>query len=74
MPLTLLQVQTSLTLWQAAYDAVSKGKTFSMNGRTLTRADADECWTQITRLSSMEAKLETQAANRSTLNAKVARF
>lgn len=62
MALSLTQVQTSLSAWQTAYDAVSKGSSFSMNGRTLTRTDADLCWSQIARLQRMENRLLQQAS------------
>ena len=62
MALTLTAVQTMLSNWEAAYNAVSKGSSYSMNGRTLTRADADVCWNQIVRLQRQENQLRRQAA------------
>ncbi len=44
------QARQSLVNWQQAYDRVSKGLTFQMNGRTLTRADAADCAAEIQRL------------------------
>lgn len=68
MAMSLAQVQASLALWESAYDAVSKGSTFSMNGRTLTRVDADVCWNQITRLTRLENQLlHKQQTGRSSL-------
>lgn len=74
MPMSLGQVQTSLALWQTAYDAVSKGQTFSMNGRSLTRSDADMCWLQITRLSRMENRLLSAGAGANNTRHSLAKF
>lgn len=72
--MTLTEVGEQLTAWKAAYLAVSKGQTFSMNGRSLTRSDADACWAQIVRLERLENRLRGEAAGRGGLGASVARF
>lgn len=62
MAITLSQVQDSLALWWAAYNAVTNGQTFSMRGRTLTQVDAEVCWANIQRLERKEARLMATAA------------
>lgn len=47
MPLTSLQAQTALDAWIAADLAVSKGQSYSMNGRSLTMSNAREIREQI---------------------------
>lgn len=38
--ITLQQAETQLAAWLAADEAVSKGQSYSLGGRTVTRADA----------------------------------
>ncbi|HUX58131.1 MAG TPA: DUF6148 family protein [Bacteroidales bacterium] len=38
--ITLAQAQAKLTLWMAADDAVATGQSYSIAGRSLSRADA----------------------------------
>lgn len=38
--LTLSQAEAKLALWMAADDAVATGQSYSISGRSLTRADA----------------------------------
>lgn len=47
MTLTLTQAQTALDAWIAADLAVAKGQSYSMNGRSLTLANAKEIREQI---------------------------
>lgn len=47
MALTLTQAQTALDAWIAADLAVAKGQSYSMNGRSLTLANAKEIREQI---------------------------
>lgn len=47
MALTATEAQTHLDAWLAANKAVAKGKTYSMNGRSLTLADVTEIQQQI---------------------------
>lgn len=50
------QVQAAALNWYNAYVAVSSGQTFSMNGRTLTRADADTCYNNWQRMEKLDQK------------------
>lgn len=59
--ITLAQAQTQLDLWIAADTAVATGQSYTIGGRSLTRADAAEIrnniifWdSQVQRLSSSE--------------------
>ena len=47
MALTVTQAQTALDAWIAADLSVAKGQSYSMNGRTLTLANAKEIREQI---------------------------
>ena len=47
MALTSIQAQTALDAWIAADLAVAKGQSYSMNGRSLTLANAKEIREQI---------------------------
>ncbi len=47
MALTLTQAQTALDAWIAADLAVAKGQSYTMNGRSLTLANANEIREQI---------------------------
>ena len=40
--ITLAQAQAKLDLWMAADDAVASGQSYSISGRSLTRANAKE--------------------------------
>lgn len=46
--ITLEQAQTKLTLWLEADDLVATGQGYSIEGRSLTRADAEEIRENIT--------------------------
>lgn len=72
--MTLTDVQTQLTAWEAALLAVSKGQTASMGGRSLTRANLPEIRATITWLERKEKALLNKADGRSGLGASVARF
>lgn len=72
--MTLTEIEELLAAWKLAYEAVSRGETASMNGRSLTRADADTCWAQIVRLERMSNRARGQAAGRGALGVSVARF
>ena len=72
--MTLVEIQTNLAEWKAAYSAVAKGQVFSMNGRTLTRVDADTIRNQIVWLERQEKQKQNEAAGRGPLGASVARF
>lgn len=55
--MTLAIAQAQLTLWIAASTALAGGRSFSMNGRTLTREDATQVREMITYWSGIEAQL-----------------
>ena len=40
--ITLEQAEAKLTAWMSADDAVASGQSYSISGRSLTRADASE--------------------------------
>jgi len=62
MALTLAETTELLDAYKAAYLAVSHGSSYNMNGRTLTRTDAEVCQQQIASLTRQENALRTQAA------------
>lgn len=45
--ITLAQAEAKLTLWMDANDAVARNQSFSVGGRTLTRANLSEILRQI---------------------------
>lgn len=45
--ITLAQAQAKLDQWMAADDALSRSQSYSIDGRTLTRADAGEVQSRI---------------------------
>jgi len=69
--ITLATVQTNLALWLAADAALATGQMFSMNGRSLTRTDAEEVRKQINFWSGQEARLERGARNSGKDNSRV---
>jgi len=62
--ITLAQAQTQLQLWLDADAAVSKSQSYSIAGRSLSRADAGEITRKIDYWSVKVTKLETAAAGR----------
>ena len=46
--ITQTQAETNLSAWLAASEAVASGQSYSIAGRTLTRADADQVQSMIT--------------------------
>lgn len=62
MALTLTQAQTALDAWIAADLAVAKGQSYTMNGRSLTLANAKEIREQIQywerRVSAFEQSIQ----------------
>jgi len=45
--ITLAQAEAKLTLWMAANDAIATGQSYSIAGRSLSRANLDEVQRQI---------------------------
>ena len=74
MPLTLSDAQTQLTAWLAADAAVATGQSYTINGRSLTRADAAMITDKIQYWSSVEAKLQRIANGQSGVGVSHARF
>lgn len=62
--MTLEQVEASLALWIAALDAVSRNRSYTIEGRQLTRADAKECRETIDWLQRKKSELLDAAAGR----------
>lgn len=62
MSITLTQAQTALDAWIAADLAVAKGQSYTMNGRSLTLANAKEIREQIQywerRVSAFEQNIQ----------------
>ena len=62
MSITLTQAQTALDAWIAADLAVAKGQSYTMNGRSLTLANAKEIREQIQywerRVSAFEQSIQ----------------
>lgn len=63
MSMTLTQAQTALDAWIAADLAVAKGQSYTMNGRSLTLANAKEIREQIQywerRVSAFEQTIQS---------------
>ncbi len=55
--ITLAQAQAKLTLWMAADDAVANGQSYSIAGRTLTRANSAEIMKNINYWNGMVKEL-----------------
>lgn len=63
--ITRSQVQAAALAWYNAYVAVSNGQSYSMNGRTLTRADAESCyanWQRMEKLDQKHQRLEDRSS------------
>lgn len=64
--ITRSQIQTDAATWHAAWVATAAGQSFSMNGRTLTRADADTCYRQWQRMEKLDQKYQRNEDGGST--------
>jgi hypothetical protein len=62
--ITLAQAQAKLTLWLAADDAVSKNQQYTINNRTLSRANAKEIRDNITFWDNRVSLLSRRDARR----------
>lgn len=71
---TLTEVRTELTAWYAARAAIANGQSFSMNGRSLSRANLPDINANIAMLERKEKSLQNAAAGRSPFGASLARF
>ena len=65
---------THLTTWLAANLAVSKGQSYTIGDRTLTRAHVAEIRNEIGYWSKLEAQLTATAAGESTTRYSTAKF
>lgn len=76
--ITLARAQSELALWLDASTALSKGQTFALNGRSLTRSDASEVRKMINYWSRQEATLlarqQGATRDRSRMNPGLAKF
>lgn len=55
--ITLAQAEAKLTLWMDAEDRVASGQSYTINGRSLTRANLKEIRETITYWNSMVQRL-----------------
>jgi hypothetical protein len=60
--ITLAQAEEKLALWMAADEAVSRGQSYSIAGRNLSRTDAAEIQNRIT---FWDAKVKSMTASAS---------
>lgn len=74
MPISLSQAQTALQNWIEADAAVSKGQSYSIAGRSLSRVNAEEIRAQIDYWSRIEAQLLRVANGKSRVSVQLARF
>lgn len=75
MALTLTTAQSQLDAWVAASAAVATaGQSYTINGRTLTRANANEIRQMIDYWSTKVSQLEEKAAGRSRVAVPRLRF
>lgn len=63
--ITQAQAEAKLALWMAADDAVAKGQSYSIAGRTLTRANSAEIMKNITYWNGMVKELDDGGGNAS---------
>ena len=70
--ITLTQAQAKLDLWMEAEEAVARNQSYSINGRSLTRADAGEITEKIKFWESKVVNLQRGAAGRSRVRYGVA--
>jgi hypothetical protein len=74
MPISLPQAQAALASWIAADAAVSSNQTYTIDGRTVSRADAEAITEKINYWSRVEAGLLRQADGYSSVSVKLANF
>jgi len=74
MPITKTQATTQLGLWLDADAAVATGQSYSINGRTLTRANAKEITDKIQYWSRVESQLTRIANGETGTSVSLARF
>lgn len=74
MAISLAQATAQLQLWIDADASTATGQSYTINGRTLTRANATEITTKIQYWSSVESQLQRVANGKSGMNVSLARF
>lgn len=74
MALTLTQAQAALERWVLADEAVSKGQSYTIGDRTLTRAHVSEIRNQIEFWSKQEAELQRIANGGQPISVSLANF
>lgn len=62
--MTLAEAETALAAWDAALVAASRNQSYSIEGRSLTRADVDEIRQTIDWLEARIARLRRAATGR----------
>ena len=65
--MTLAEAETQLAAWEAALAALTKGQSYSIAGRALTRVDIAECRNTIDWLEAKIAGLQVVAGVRRTV-------
>ncbi|MEX3008996.1 DUF6148 family protein [Hoeflea sp. TYP-13] len=71
--ITLADAQAQLAVWLAASTAVASNQSYSINGRSMTRADAGEIREQIDYWQGWVTKLDTANSGRRRVRYGVAR-
>lgn len=74
MAISLSQATAQLALWLDADAATATGQSYTINGRSLTRANATEITDKIQYWSKVEASLQRVANGESKVGVSVARF
>ncbi len=74
MAITLTQATTHLDAWVSADTAISKGQSYTIGDRTLTRVHASEVRNQIQYWSKVEATLQRVANGQSGTGVSLAKF
>lgn len=74
MPITEQQASDQLQLWISADAAVASGQSYTINGRTLSRANADEITDKIQYWSKVEASLQRINSGQPAIGVSLARF
>ena len=59
---TLEEIESELLLWKKALRACATGKSYTIDGSTLTRQDLDQIRTHISWLMAEKAKLERRSS------------
>lgn len=74
MTMTVVTAQTHLDAWLAADLAVAKGKSYSIQGRSLTRVDAETIKSQIAYWQSIVNSLNAEAAGAVSPGIRIAKW